>query len=346
MYAILQQLKIALQAAGADNRSLLVAVSGGADSMALWRGLLELRKPLGLDLTAAHLNHGLRGDAARSDAEWLQQEAVALDAPLIVGVADVPSLAEATGDGIEEAARTARYRFLEQAARECHAEIVVTAHNAGDQAETILHHVLRGTGLGGLRGIPVERPLAPGIRLLRPLLAVDRVQIEEYLRSLRQAYREDHTNRDRAFTRNRIRGELLPLLTREYNVNVQAALVRLAQQAGEAQDALEFLADQALQGALVSQTHTECSLRWGTFDGAPRHLVREVFCRLWRRLQWPRQSMGHAQWEQLARIALEGGAAHLPGQVDVRRQDALLILRRMVEAARPNQSSVGNAPLA
>src|SRR5262245_47978864 len=210
---------------------LLVAVSGGADSMALLRGLCELQKQRPLVLRAGHLDHKMRGQAARDDADWVAETCRLLDLPCTIGRADVAEIARSSGRGIEETARDERYRFLEDTARGLDFPAVALAHTADDQAETILHHILRGTGLSGLGGIPRERVLESGVRLWRPLLEIDRSLLLDYLGSVGQSYREDESNHDAAYTRNRIRHQLLPLLASNYNPRVREALCRLGSQA-------------------------------------------------------------------------------------------------------------------
>jgi len=196
-----------------------------------------------------------------------------------------------------------------------------------DQAETILHHIVRGTGLSGLRGIPGEREMGAGIRLIRPLLAVERRAVLDYLTHLRQDYCDDETNRDESYTRNRIRRQLLPQLAREYNPHIAEALRRLGRQADDAQAALETVAGQLLERVRESPAGDECRLKWQPLAASPRHLVRELFCQLWQQRGWPRQKMGFEQWDDLARIALDGGAGTFPGKIDVRREGKWMVLR-------------------
>jgi tRNA(Ile)-lysidine synthase len=310
-----------------EPRTILVAVSGGADSMALLRGLIELRAEQRLELHVGHLDHQLRGAASRADAEWVAETCRSLGIPATIGRVDVASAAGAARRGIEEAARDARYEFLEQTAREAGCRLIALAHTADDQSETILHHVLRGTGLAGLRGIPAQRALAPGILLIRPLLECGRTVVLDYLHSIGQEFREDETNCDETYTRNRIRKNLLPLLAAEYNPEVGAALRRLGRQAGQTQTVFEELAAELLERVLESSSRDECRLKWQPLTGTPRHLVREVLALLWRRQNWPRQGMGFDQWDILARIALDGGSATLPTRIDVRREGRCLVIR-------------------
>jgi tRNA(Ile)-lysidine synthase len=310
-----------------EPRRLLVAVSGGADSVALLRGLHELRDELKLTLHVAHLDHQLRGQAARDDAEWVERLCRALALPSTIGRADIAGVAHEEGRGIEETARDARHRFLEETAVVHDCRAVALAHTADDQAETVLHHILRGTGLPGLRGIPRERELASGVRFVRPLLGVGRSTVLEYMAYFGHGFREDESNRDETYTRNRIRHQLLPLLAREYNPNIREALRRLGEQAAATQVALEAVAADLLERALDSSTADECRLKWQPFAGVPRHLIREVLSQLWRRQTWPRQKMGFEHWDELANIALHGGAATFPGHLDARREGKWVVIR-------------------
>lgn len=296
--------------------------------MALLRGLLTLRADLRLKLHAGHLDHRLRGPASSADADWLAETCRRLDVPVTIGRSDVAAAALTTGQGIEETARNERYAFLERAARDAGCGLIALAHTADDQAETILHHVLRGTGLAGLRGMPAQRRLDSGAVAIRPLLEAPRSMVLDFLQTIGQDFRDDASNRDETYTRNRIRHSLLPLLARDYNPEVGAALRRLGRQAGEMQNAFENIASGLLDRVVESSSASECRLKWQPLTETPRHLVREMLSLLWRRQDWPRQGMGFEQWDELARVALEGGAATLPARIDARREGRWLVIRR------------------
>ena len=282
-----------------------------------------------LEVTAAHLNHQLRGAASDADAAWLEQSCAQLSVPLVVGRAEVTVAADDAGDGIEEAARRLRYQFLAQTAREQGCRWITVAHTADDQAETILHHVIRGTGLAGLRGMPFRRELEPGLFLVRPLLEASRDQLRVYLKGLGQGFREDASNADPAYTRNRLRLTVLPLLQQEFNSQIAASLCRLGQQAGEVQAVLETVAGQLLDRVLEHESPRECHLKWQPLAATPRHLIRELFGALWRRQDWPRQAMTFEHWDQLAEITLAGGACHLPDRLEARRDGRIVTIRKL-----------------
>jgi len=215
---------------GGDNRPrLLVAVSGGADSLALLHVLVQLQDQAGVDLHAATLDHGLRGNAGAADTQFVAQRAAEWNVACTVGHTDVPALAERESLGLEAAARTARYDFLAQTAAAHGAACVVTGHHADDQAETLLLHIIRGASLHGLTGMPQCGPLPghPAFTLLRPLLMVRRADILAYCEENDLKPREDITNRDEQYARNRLRIRVMPQL-HAINPRVVDALARLS----------------------------------------------------------------------------------------------------------------------
>jgi tRNA(Ile)-lysidine synthase len=326
MHAFLTALECAAGSLSLDRGRVLIGVSGGADSVALLRGLVELRGTLEIQLQAAHLNHLLRGDAALADARWVERLCQSLAVPVTVGSADVQALAGQRGRGIEEVARDERYRFLEETARAGGCPFIAVAHTADDQAETILHHVLRGTGLAGLCGMPAARTFEGNAQLVRPLLTVRRTLVLDWLQSQNQDFRNDETNDDPAYTRNRLRRDLLPELARDYNPQLIDALCRLGHQATETQSSLAACAEELLDRALESTLPRECRLKWQPLTDRPRHLVREVLVRLWRRQGWPRQRMSFEHWDRLAGIVAEGGAGEFPQGVQARRSGRLCMI--------------------
>ena len=189
-------------------KTVLCALSGGRDSMALLHVLLSMSGAEGFAVAAAHYNHHLR-ETAQRDEDLVREFCAAGGIPLAVGGGDVRTFARETGTSTEDAARTLRYRFLQETAEELGADYIATAHHAQDNAETILMNLLRGTGLRGLGGIPPVRG-----RIVRPLLEVSREDIDRYIEANALPYGEDETNADTAYTRNRLRHELLPMLER------------------------------------------------------------------------------------------------------------------------------------
>ena len=307
---------------------VILAVSGGADSVALARAMAKLKKSGPGNLSLAHFNHHLRGADSEADQRFVEQLAAELGLSCNVGSPEEGALA-AGGEGLEARARAARYAFLESAATKAGARFVVTAHTADDQAETVLHHVLRGTGLTGLAGMRRTRPLGPAVTLIRPLLAITRREVLEYLAALEQPFREDATNQDRQFMRNRIRHELLPLVQREYSPAVVEALVRLAKLAGEAQQVVAAAAEPWIDRAVTVRTADTVTIDCLPLADTQRHLVREVLLCVWQRQGWPLGGMGFGEWQTLADMAARAAPdakRMFPGAITAHRQGDQLTL--------------------
>ncbi len=249
--------------------TVVVGVSGGADSMALLH-LLHSRHDADLRLIAVHIHHGLRGDEADRDEALVRSYCVEHAIEYVCEHADVRAVAQEMGVGTEEAGRRVRYEVLERVRRERGAAVIATAHNADDVAETVLMHILRGSGVGGLCGIPAKRG-----HVVRPLLDCTRAEIEAYCAQNSVPFVVDSTNADPTYTRNRVRHQLLPLM-RQLNPSVTSALHRLRASAAQ---------DEAYFAALAEQVMSEALLTDGSFDR--EHLLAlapSVRVRLWKRL--------------------------------------------------------------
>ncbi|MCH7624352.1 MAG: tRNA lysidine(34) synthetase TilS [Chloroflexi bacterium] len=219
-----------LKSVGMTGKSLVVAVSGGPDSLALLYSLHGLHTELQLRLHGAHLDHSLRGEASRADARYVRGIFESLELPYTLETADVASYQAEHRVSLEQAARTVRYDFLARVARRENADAVALGHTADDQAETVLMHIIRGSGLTGLQGMETmgtRRYEEGDIRLFRPMLSIARHETVEYCRISGLEPREDESNLSHEFTRNRVRHELFPLLE-QFNPAVRDALVRLA----------------------------------------------------------------------------------------------------------------------
>ncbi len=246
--------------------TVLAAISGGADSMALLSVLYGIRKDLGICLHVAHFEHGIRGEASREDAHFVKIQCDLREVPCHIGHGDVPRLAHQWKCSLEDAARRARYAFLEDTAERIGACRIALAHQMEDQAETLLLHLVRGCGLDGLAGM---RPLS-GIRA-RPLLGVSRQEIVDYLTEAGIPWREDATNQDTVHTRNFIRQEVFPLL-RRLNPRVAQAMCRTAAHAALAVDA-QHLQDEALLFERVKL------MPYGAFWRMPDSVISASACR-------------------------------------------------------------------
>ncbi|MCX8052261.1 MAG: tRNA lysidine(34) synthetase TilS [Armatimonadetes bacterium] len=224
----------------AQGGKVLVAVSGGPDSVAMLHALHEWSEEIGIKLHIAHLNHGIRGEESNSDEEFVRQLADSLAIPITVERVSVPQIRNRMRAGEEEAARIARHAFFQETAAKLGCNKIAVGHTADDRAETILLNIIRGTGIEGLAAM---RPVTGNI--VRPLIDSWRSEIEEYLTQHNLEYRVDTTNLDTTYARNRVRHRLIPLLKRDFNPQVKSAIVRLARIAESQQELIERTADQA-----------------------------------------------------------------------------------------------------
>ncbi|MDA1015464.1 MAG: tRNA lysidine(34) synthetase TilS [Planctomycetota bacterium] len=321
MPSFLDELRAGVFRCEMPGKRVLVGVSGGADSVALLRGLLALSRDANLQLHVGHFDHCLR-DASAGDAEWVRELAETHATPC-------DSTSATPFSRAEESARDLRYAYFGSAAVRMRCEVVALAHTVDDQAETVLHHIIRGTGLPGLCGIPERRPLSASVAVVRPMRSVTREQVLAYLQEVGQDYRIDETNQDVQYTRNRIRHQLLPQLRTDFNGNVDSALYGLAEQAAAVVAWMDDLADEYLARSLIT-TDSTCRLDCRELKSLKPILVRHMLVRLWSRLNWPRKRMGSADWSRLAALVqTENAVENLPGNIDARRRGHLLVLRRV-----------------
>lgn len=306
----------------------VVAVSGGADSVALLLALVQIRDDSPKPLVIAHLNHCLRGADSDGDEEFVRQLHQRLidrgvrSLELVVERLNVAALARESGDNLEATARRERYRWLGETAKRFEIAHVATGHTSDDQAETVLHRILRGTGLQGLRGIAAKRELHPGIELIRPMLTATRADVLTFLREYDQTFREDRSNLDLTFTRNRIRHQLLPLLTANYSQALVSHLGQLADQASELYAEQERQAWQLLRDCELPAAGPLRILDATKLAEASRQMIRELIRLLWQREQWSRDGMGFNDWDRAAAVVLgELPAVDLPGRIRIRRLD-------------------------
>lgn len=278
---------------------VLAAVSGGADSVALLCLLGEVRESLSLTISCAHMEHGIRGAASRADMAFVQALCSRMGIPFYAKQADVPAYALAHGLGLEDAARTLRYAFLTRTARETGAEHIALAHHALDQAETVLMHAARGSDLRGLRAMQYRRE-----DIIRPLLDWQPQALRAYLEARGQSWREDESNGDMAYTRNRIRAEVLPSLTAAYPGAV-AALCRLAR---AAQRDEKYFAAALEQVNLTRRTLVDgAALERSELAGMDAALISRVLARETERLGFGAQDADAI--EQITNAVLDGKEA-------------------------------------
>ena len=259
-----------------NGETVLVAVSGGADSLALLYGLHALRPQLKCQFHVAHLNHCLRPDAD-GDADFVQRHASLLELPCTVRRAEVACLAKQWRLSVETAGRKARYQFYEDVCREIGATKVALGHHQDDTAETVLMNLIRGSGAVGLKGIAPVRD----IKIIRPLIGFTREQIEAFLTSIGVNPQHDSTNTDKRYLRNRIRHELIPILGSDYNPNIRAGLNRTADVLGAESEYLDTIAQAAFEACRIPNTNEAVEQNSVILD---RAIFREYHIALQRRM--------------------------------------------------------------
>lgn len=207
---------------------ILIAVSGGVDSVSLLDAFFVLKNQLSLEIAIAHLNHKIRGKEAEEDELFVKSLAEKYSLPFFLQRIEVKDKAKKMSLSLEEAARVLRYDFLKRAGQSFSANYIATAHNLNDQAETVLLNIIRGTGIAGLRGIADKVEISKDMYLIRPFIIFTRNEIEEYAKERNLQWREDSTNKLLEYTRNKIRHKLIPLLEKEFNPQIVSNLSKLA----------------------------------------------------------------------------------------------------------------------
>lgn len=310
---------------------IVLAVSGGADSMALLTALRHDRANSRVHV--AHLNHGLRGAESDADAAFVATACDAAGVPCTIDTADFTAAA-----AMEERARRERYAFLERVAQATGARCVATAHHADDQAETVLHHVIRGSGLRGAAGMKPARPIRRGcdILLVRPMLDMTREQIRDYLRQRGVLHREDSSNHRTDRTRNRIRHRVLPMLEAELNPNARRALARLASVARWTNDFLDDAAKRAMSPALVESQPGQIVLNTTVLAEEPPIVRIAVAMRALRRLGVGEQRLRFEHLRAVAELMTterSRRSTELPGRLTAVAARGRLTLSRSSVAA-------------
>ncbi len=280
-----------------DNRNITVALSGGADSMALLYLLLNLKDRLNISVTAAHLNHMIRGDEAERDQCFVENQCKKLGVKLFCEKADIPKIAEENKISTELAARQVRYEFLNRIAN----GLIATAHTASDNLETVLLNMTRGTALNGLCGIPPKRD-----NIIRPLILCTRAQVEEYCKANKIPFVTDSTNLTDNYTRNKIRHNVIPVL-KEINPSLEDAVLRMS---GSVKEDSEYLENKAFQ-YIINNTTANSRLVLKEFEFLDISLKKRIL-RKFIETKNSNISLEAVHINNALEIALNGGRTSLP----------------------------------
>lgn len=341
---------------------VVMAISGGPDSMAMLGMMVELNRTdaLGWTLHVAHLNHQIRGTHAEADADFVAAQAKAFELPCTIEREDIPALAAESKRSIEETGRFRRYAFLERVCLRTESGAVAVAHHADDNAETVLHHIIRGTGLRGLSGMPASRPIRLGsdVKLVRPILGFHRAELAAYLSQTGVPFCRDHTNESDEHTRNRLRNRLLPMLREEFNPQVSEALLRLAEQAEWFEEYLEATAARTFETLIVSRTDRELALNVDTLlKKSPiiqTELIRRAIMIFWTessyRGEWVDREIKELTFGNLRAVIDLAADPHsgkklsLPGDMVVTRQYRRLVFS--LQGERPRETTAAEVTVA
>jgi len=307
---------------------VLAAVSGGPDSVALLRVLLLLIPEYRICLTVAHLNHGLRGAESDRDESFVREMSEEMGVGFISTRVDILAIKEGKGRSLEELGREERYRFFEEAALACGAGKIATGHHSDDQAETVMLNLIRGSGLGGLSGIPPMRDR----RIIRPLLFVTKKDIHAFLHQECLPYREDSTNVTPLFIRNRIRQGLLPELSLQYNPRIVAGLCKTAEILRRDEDYLQSVIRQILLNWGVETCCPEKIIPLDQLMELHESLRARIIKYLLGSLATPDTKIGYRHIESILNLCLypspQSVALNLPGRILVERHANSLRFKR------------------
>ncbi len=321
LHPLIKKLQLFLDRYQVIHGKALVAVSGGPDSSALLDALYSLAASRKFSIQVGHLNHRLRGTESDADAAFVEQFCAQRAIPCIIDQI-LPTQLQPGQPHLESQARKLRYQWLEQTATKEDCCWIMTGHTQNDQAETVLHHLLRGTGWRGLRGIAPRRSLTKSIRLLRPLLEVSRAEVEAYLLLNGITASQDRSNLDSKHTRNRLRHQVFPILRTTVNPHAERHLAALAQQARKVYSRIVRKAKAALnQAQPIALDEKLGVIHQGPLVKLHDDLLQELLLKCWFTFGLPTQAMTRARWNEVMEVCRgTRPQVQLPGGVIVRRK--------------------------
>jgi len=306
-----------------NSSTVVVALSGGPDSVALLRSLHEIVQAgyVSKDtrLVVAHLNHRARGIESDRDEEFVKHVAKELHLEAVID-----SIAQPDPDCSEARWRDIRMNFLGQVAAQVHASWIATGATADDCVETMLHHLFRGSGPAGLSGIRVQRKIKEGLTLIHPLIGLWKEDLLQYLQSLDQAYRIDTSNLGSEYTRNRIRNECIPYLEQfTGSESLKKRLHTAAELIRQEHEVIEQLARRWIDSPAIRWSENQIEVDWKDVAELPWPVLQCGLVEIWHRLNWPLQQIGFAHWDRVrdwiesARTTNHPRRMQLPGPIEL-----------------------------
>jgi len=313
------------------NDAVLLAVSGGPDSVAMVYVFKELQKDYNLKLALAYFNHGIRKESD-SEAEFVKKMAADSDTPFYTGKENIPEIASNEKRSLEETARIRRYQFLIQTAKKNGYQKIAIAHNSDDQVETFLHRLIRGAGLKGLMGISYKINIQ-GIEIIRPLLNSSRKEIESYLGKFKIKYCLDESNYEVKFTRNKIRHKLLPFLEKEFNPNIKNVVYNTVENIQQAYGFIEKETEYAFKRC-VKKEDSCVKINADKLKKFHQYIIREIIRKAIEEIQGNLLRFGYAHWMEIASLLYErpqGSIVDLPQGIWIKKVKGWLIIARREE---------------
>lgn len=322
--------------------TVLCGVSGGPDSVAMIHILKEINdlQKTGWKLHVAHLNHGLRGAEADEDEKFVRAMAKKLGLPCTTRKEDVARVKQEEKMSIEEAARAVRHEFLRQLALDLKATKIALAHTMDDQAETIMHRILRGTGLKGLKGMMPIRLLSrrADLYIVRPMIELERHEVMRFLEERQLAHRHDATNDDLTRTRNRMRHVLIPMIEKDFNPKVKMALVKLAQTAASSYILLREIANEVFENVKMLGKEDEVCLSVDEFMKTPPALQTLLIDRAMKILLGKVPQLHFEHYLEIISLCMDQGFSKvvtLPKGLQARRESYVLKICKVHELKKP-----------
>lgn len=310
---------------------IIVAVSGGPDSVCLFSVLDSLKKELGINLFCAHLNHQLRGAESDGDERYIRRLADKLRIPILIESKDTAKFAKEKKFSLEQAARELRYDFLLRAAKKMDANKIAMGHTRDDQAETLLIRLLRGAGLRGLKAIPPMRKLSPNIYIIRPLIETPREEIMSFLKKRKIKARLDSTNVKAIFLRNRLRHKLIPVIEKYYSPKIKEILARTANALDADYDYLIKQQRRAFKRIAKIKNGVGVNLSIKRLRSLETSLKRGIVRLAIENVKGDLKSIDYRHWERIENLISErniNSTVHLPGGISVIRKPRTLLFAK------------------
>jgi tRNA(Ile)-lysidine synthase len=311
-----------------QNENVVVAFSGGSDSTALVMALSQIAPAMGLQLIVAHFNHGLRGHEADEDERFARRLSKKLGLAFVCGKMSKEKVAKNLSP--EEFYRRERYHFLDEVAKSTHAQKIALGHNLQDQAETVLLHLLRGSGLEGLKGI---MPMRNG-KFIRPLIGISRKEIVAFLKAAGLTYRDDTSNESKLYLRNRIRLELLPYLKKEFNPRMDETLAQTAEILREDNNFIRGCVENAIKSSCIEKQENRIILNVQYTRMLPIAIRRRLFKELLENFNPEKSGISFSHIDALNNLLVNSESGRricLPCGVEARREYENLILEQVTD---------------